>query len=94
MNIEFDNALVAFFFLQVTRRVKLVQGPGGKQKLAGNTATYCAWVDARSASCHYLARSGVTIFCFKRPAAVAHSLILSEHAFGERRADEPHAKMM
>jgi hypothetical protein len=25
---------------------------------------------------------------------VAHSLILSEHAFGERRAYEPHAKMM
>jgi hypothetical protein len=42
MNIEFDNTLVAFFFLQVTRRVKLVQGPDGKQKLAGNTATYCA----------------------------------------------------
>lgn len=42
MNIEFDNALIAFFFLQVTRRVKLVPGPGGKQKLAGNTATYCA----------------------------------------------------
>jgi hypothetical protein len=42
---------------------------------------------ARSASCHCLARSGVTIFR-------SGSFINSFRAFRERRADEPHAKMM